>query len=549
MDEGGSTALAEAAPRTDLASYRGVLDWPWSLLAVAAVAVFGVVKLALSLGGTYSSGGDNAFLELQIRQALHGGVALGPYSRYGWHHPGPLMFYLYAPLYWLTGESSRSLFLSSWLLNCVCAVGSVWILRRRAGEAVARLGAAAVLVYFYAAGFMSLIDPWNPSVLALPILLLMVSAAAGAVGSPWGVAISLLVASFLIQTHIATAVMAAVLVVVAVGGFVYSRFVGPDRVGLPPLRDRLRLIGTGLALWVVPIVIVWSGPLYQQTTAANGNLAAIARFYLNPPASAGTAHHGVARALAVVSDYATVVPEGNAAIGDSHGHVGRLLWAAAFVGAGLVAAFAWRRRSKFLAWLSLLTPLGLGVATVSALGTIGPYYGYLFFWSKTLVIPAVVAVAALGLRTPGRHSSRRPSTGRGPRVQGAWLGLAGLAALTGIAISSVAHAPVQTAPDSPASRAVATKIEQLVGSPEKIFTVDVVQQDFADGALVLKLAKDGYQFHMTPPMDLYSGDSSSIVVGDVFEVEDAVSAAPLELAGTHVMTLGNLNLWEEQAGG
>jgi len=36
---------------------------------------------------------DGAILEIYALQALEGKLLVGPYSRFGWHHPGPGYFY------------------------------------------------------------------------------------------------------------------------------------------------------------------------------------------------------------------------------------------------------------------------------------------------------------------------------------------------------------------------------------------------------------------------------------------------------------------------
>src|SRR5437764_3658483 len=120
---------------------------PVSLLIVAVPIVVGAVRLVATLHRPFTAGGDVAFIELTIRDALHGRVALGPYSRFGWHHLGPIVFYLYAPIYWLSGQSSRALFLDSWLLNGACAIGVVLLVRRGAGETAARTAAVAFFLY------------------------------------------------------------------------------------------------------------------------------------------------------------------------------------------------------------------------------------------------------------------------------------------------------------------------------------------------------------------------------------------------------------------
>jgi hypothetical protein len=45
-----------------------------------------------------SPASDFALLELSTGEALRGAQLLGPYSRFGWRHPGPAYVYLQAPL-------------------------------------------------------------------------------------------------------------------------------------------------------------------------------------------------------------------------------------------------------------------------------------------------------------------------------------------------------------------------------------------------------------------------------------------------------------------
>jgi hypothetical protein len=56
-----------------------------------------------------SPASDFALLELSTGEALRATQLLGPYSRFGWRHPGPAYFYLLAPLYGVSGASSASL--------------------------------------------------------------------------------------------------------------------------------------------------------------------------------------------------------------------------------------------------------------------------------------------------------------------------------------------------------------------------------------------------------------------------------------------------------
>ena len=56
---------------------------------------------------------DMALLELYTRHAAQNDLLVGPYSRFFWHHPGPAMFYLFRPLYELSGERYESIRWSS----------------------------------------------------------------------------------------------------------------------------------------------------------------------------------------------------------------------------------------------------------------------------------------------------------------------------------------------------------------------------------------------------------------------------------------------------
>src|SRR5947207_6651971 len=127
-------------------------------ICVGLVVVVGVVKLGRSFGQQLTSVGDVAFIELGVRQAVHGRASLGVYSRFGWHHPGPALLYVLAPWYWLSRDNSRSLFLGAWLINVASALGSVWVVRVRAGETAARVMAGVVLAFLIMAGFGQVID-------------------------------------------------------------------------------------------------------------------------------------------------------------------------------------------------------------------------------------------------------------------------------------------------------------------------------------------------------------------------------------------------------
>src|SRR2546421_667231 len=78
---------------------------PLSLAVVGIPALFAVLRLLVGLHRTFTNYGDDAILETAVRRVVSGTQTLGPYSRFGFHQPGPAYFFLQAPFSWLTGGS------------------------------------------------------------------------------------------------------------------------------------------------------------------------------------------------------------------------------------------------------------------------------------------------------------------------------------------------------------------------------------------------------------------------------------------------------------
>ena len=151
---------------------------PLSVVLILAPALVGAVRLLAGIGRPFDLVGDHAILEAAVRRVSSGTQTLGPYSRFGFHQPGPAYFFCQAPFSWLTGGSARSLFLGALALNLGCAAGAVLVVRRWLGEAAARRAALVIAAYLVVLGPGLLADPWNPYVLGLPLLLTLVLGAA-----------------------------------------------------------------------------------------------------------------------------------------------------------------------------------------------------------------------------------------------------------------------------------------------------------------------------------------------------------------------------------
>ncbi|HZD66509.1 MAG TPA: hypothetical protein VE152_10475, partial [Acidimicrobiales bacterium] len=172
------------APPAQPGLARRVLDRaPLAPTILGACLAVGLVRVLAVLGRPVTPYGDPAIIEIQTRMAIRFQALLGPYSRFGWHHPGPAYFYALAPFYALAGHSMAALVLGQLVINATAAIAVVLIIRRRLGEGVARWAAAAVGVYVAVSGPAVLLYVWNPLILSLPFLLMVVLVAVAATGS------------------------------------------------------------------------------------------------------------------------------------------------------------------------------------------------------------------------------------------------------------------------------------------------------------------------------------------------------------------------------
>lgn len=211
---------------------------------------------------------DLAPTELGVLGALDGEQVLGAYSRYGWYHPGPAYFYALAPLYGLAGRHAGALTVGALVVNAAVAVGIVVLCGRLAGSRGRWMAAAVLTVALIQYGTTGLASPWNPNLTALPTALLVVATAAVVLGDRWALPVVVGAASFVVQTHVGTAVVAGVLSLVAVVAAV--RHIRADGV---------RWWRPGLVAAAVVLTALWALPLGEQLSG-DGNLGSVLHYFV-----------------------------------------------------------------------------------------------------------------------------------------------------------------------------------------------------------------------------------------------------------------------------
>lgn len=214
--------------------------------------------------------GDQAFTELYTVYAAAGQQALGPYSQYGWHHPGPLLFYVLAPFHVLGGGGPSSLQGGALVINMAAVAGTAAILMRPRVEApllapvvVLALGAYALKVP------PLLVNDWNPHVLVLPFAALVCLTTAIAAGDIRLLPAAAVAGSFVVQTHLGLLPVAGALALATLA----SVLAGLRRGRLN--RDETLRSARYMA-WT--LAAVWTLPVAEQLIDTPGNLTRIARF-------------------------------------------------------------------------------------------------------------------------------------------------------------------------------------------------------------------------------------------------------------------------------
>ena len=126
---------------------------------------------------------------------------MGAYSRFQWHHPGPLYFFLIAPFYALSGDKSTGLNAGAVAVSIAAmAIVAAVLMRRR--PALAMFCSAALVLFAWRAS-EAVASPWNPHVTLLPGLALIVAAADVIAGRATMLPVVALLASLSGQAHIA----------------------------------------------------------------------------------------------------------------------------------------------------------------------------------------------------------------------------------------------------------------------------------------------------------------------------------------------------------
>ncbi len=359
-----------------------VLCLSLSLVLLPFLTSIGV--LLVSVGTAFHAVLDNAKNELLVRAVGHHLVVLGPYSRDGWNHPGPAMYYLLAAPYRLLGSNSASMYAAASLINAAAVAGMLVIARRRGGVPVLLFTTLGLTVVMHALGTDFLRDPWNPYVTVLPFGFFVFLIWELSAGSAWALPLAAFVGSFVIQTHIGYAPLTIPL---AIGGAAWFGYM--ERRGTAARHNVVRP-------WIIAAVVLglmWLPPVVGVFLHTPGDLSRAVHYFLRRKAT-----HSLAQGYRVVAEPFSIRPEwivGPRAPVPFTGEPSFLYRAPA---PWLVVPFLlgvwilWRHRVNEATRLALIVGATCALGVLSVAHTIGPVYVYRLRWVWLLGMMAMIVV-------------------------------------------------------------------------------------------------------------------------------------------------------------
>jgi hypothetical protein len=438
--DGDTTSIEDetaTAPATEPETGAAAPRWLWWAGLVAVALPFVASAVAIFLDGGYHPSADVAQTEMYTSDVGRYQLLLGPFSRDGWYHPGPALYYVLALPYRLLGSSPSSLAAGALAVNGLSLVGIAAIAKRRGGTPLMLCMLLSTGLLVRAMGFEMLATPWNPWVTVLPYAFLVMLTWAMTCGERWALPVAALVATFVVQTHVGYAVLALPLAAFgalwllagefrawrtaragAVGGHAAVPTVGSangvgdagdeatgaghevtlagdqavaagDEVATAGssrgVRWRAKGLVVALGVAAAVLVVAWLPPVVQQLTNEPGNLGVVARWFAENRTDGRTPGEGWAT---VTAQYAfdpewLVGSAGHSIVGEplyiTYPRIPVLLLVVA-----LAAVAGWKRPGGDARRLLGVWFVASALGFVAVVRTVGLLYTYRLAWAWTL---------------------------------------------------------------------------------------------------------------------------------------------------------------------
>lgn len=367
---------------------------------MACLVAFAIVVLARTSPAILTKS-DIAVTELYVQLATDGNLLLGPYSRFQWHHPGPLYFWLQVPFYAMSGQRGTGLYAGALAINLASLAVLAWVLLRVNRGVLAVTILAAWFLFAWRDRF-TIASPWTGHLPVLATMTFVVLAAAVASGRRWMFPLVVLFGSFIAQTHVALVPLVIVLSLWALAGAIVTEDEDAPRLS-PVLQTSAWVLA---ALWLLPVA--------EELAHSPGNLARLWRFFVTGAGSGqpySTACAAYSYALVGVLRPDLYTPYGG------HFPFTHLRWGipvaiAEVIALGVVGVLALRARRRFDASVALTAFVASVVSLWSITRIQGDIVDHEIFWivplgALNLGILAAAALRGIDGRWPRAESTKR----------------------------------------------------------------------------------------------------------------------------------------------
>jgi hypothetical protein len=423
-----SPVRSPAAPSSGTAQSEtdeGVADKPESSRAapskwLVAGAVFALVGLPLVVAAGalrrphWYPVLDLAMTELRLRDVGTSQTPLiglpgriGPSLAEQGSHPGPLSFYLLAPLFRVLGSSSWAMQAATVVLNLVALGAALSVAARRGGTRLVIAVGALLALLMSGYGLTVLTQPWNPYLPLLWWVVLLLAVWSVACDDLAMLPVAVFAASLCAQTHVPYLGLAG-----GLGAFAIVILVSLWRRAAPGSEARRRIVRWGASSLVLGVAL-WVPPLVDQAIHDPGNLRAVYDHLATPSEEPVGFRRGVELGLLHLD-----VP--GLVIGDS-GAVGSLPDPSSdpdgSVVPGVVTLVAWalaasasvRLRHRALVRLHLVVAVSLVLGVISMSRILGKewYYLMLWAWGTAALLLLAVGWTVLAMASARARADRR----------------------------------------------------------------------------------------------------------------------------------------------
>lgn len=330
-------------------------------------------------------------------------------------HPGPLSFYLLAPLYRLFGSSSWAMQAATAVLNLAALAAGLAVARRRGGTRLVVAVAALMSLLMAGYGIAVLVEPWNPYMPLLWWLVFLLAVWSVACGDLAMLPVAVFAGSFCAQTHVPYLGLTLGVGAIAVAAMAW------DWRGAAPGSDTRRQATRWGAVALALAGVLWAPPLIDQAINDPGNLTRIYDHLATPTEEPVGWGEGVELAL-IHLDVLHFIAGNSGASGSlvdtatepDGSIVPGLVLLAAWVTA---AATAVRLRHRALVRLHLVIAGGLLAGAVSMSRIFGKVWLYLLQWAwgvAALLLLAIAWTAFVALRPRLSPATTRRLATAGP---------------------------------------------------------------------------------------------------------------------------------------